>query len=195
MAYAGRDLRDHPSPTPCHVVFAPHHIRLPRAPSLGHLQGWGTHSFFRQPIPMPHHSLSFILSIYYIYVCVCVNIYFPRHWMEEAEQSLCLWMQGNERELRACAKGNLLWVRVVGNEGRRTQAPLSSMAQVREKQSVQLAPRNNPKPNTTSFRTEWRKQPKTLGTETLAACPWSTACLLGGLPEGKIAAEMSAPFL
>lgn len=105
--------------------------------------------------------------------------------MEEAEQSLCLWMQGNERELKACAKGNLLWVWVVGNEGRRTQTPLFFMAQVSEKKSAQLTPQNNPKSNKTPFRMEQRKHPKTLGMETFAPCPWSTVCLLGASLKAK----------
>jgi len=49
MVWDGRDLKAHPAPTPHHELAATHQLRLPRAPSsLGHLQGWGIHSFSGQ---------------------------------------------------------------------------------------------------------------------------------------------------
>jgi len=43
MSWAGRDLKAHPAPTPCHGQRFPYQLRLPRAPSnlALSLQGWG----------------------------------------------------------------------------------------------------------------------------------------------------------
>ena len=43
MVWVGRDLKAYPVPTPAMGRAAPHHLRLPRAPSnLALSQGWGT---------------------------------------------------------------------------------------------------------------------------------------------------------
>ncbi|EOA97032.1 hypothetical protein Anapl_17450, partial [Anas platyrhynchos] len=60
MVWVGRDLKDHPVPPPCHGLG---HLPLdqvaqsPIQPGLEHLQGWGTHSFSGQPVPVPHNPL------------------------------------------------------------------------------------------------------------------------------------------
>ena len=61
MAWVGRDLKDHESPTPCRMQGHQHpHLILDQAaqgpiqPGLERLQGWGIHN---QPVPAPHHSL------------------------------------------------------------------------------------------------------------------------------------------
>jgi len=57
MVWAGRDLKAHPFPIPCHGQghLPPHHVaQSPIQPGLEHLQGWGIHSFSGQPGPGPH---------------------------------------------------------------------------------------------------------------------------------------------
>ena len=64
MAWVGRDLKDHESPTPpCHRQgHQPPHLILdqtvqgPIQPGLEHLQGQGIHNLSEQPVPAPHHS-------------------------------------------------------------------------------------------------------------------------------------------
>ena len=58
--WVGRDLKDHPVPTPCHrqghlppAQAAP----SPVQPGLEPCQGWGTHSCSGQPGPAPRHPL------------------------------------------------------------------------------------------------------------------------------------------
>jgi len=61
MVWVGRDLKDHLVPSPCHGQG---HLPLAHAaqssiqPGLEHCQGGGSHSFSRQPVPLPHHPHS-----------------------------------------------------------------------------------------------------------------------------------------
>jgi len=61
MTWVGRDLKDHPVPTPCHgQEYHPldQVAEGPIQPGLEHFQGWGIHSFSGQPVLVPHHPLS-----------------------------------------------------------------------------------------------------------------------------------------
>jgi len=58
MVWVGRDLKDHPVPNPRHGQG---HLPLDQAapspiqPGLECFQGGGSHNFFGQPVPVPHH--------------------------------------------------------------------------------------------------------------------------------------------
>ena len=61
MVWVGRDLIDHPVPTPCpgQGPLPPDPAASsPVQPSLEHCQGGGSHSFSGQPGPGPHHPQS-----------------------------------------------------------------------------------------------------------------------------------------
>jgi len=65
MAWVGRNLTHHETPTPCRMQgHQPPHLILDQAaqgpiqPGLEHLQGWGIHNLLGQPVPAPHHSHS-----------------------------------------------------------------------------------------------------------------------------------------
>ncbi|KAK4821027.1 hypothetical protein QYF61_012113 [Mycteria americana] len=54
MVWVGRDLTDHPVPTPCHGQghLPPDQVaQSPIQPGLEHCQGWGIRSFSGQPVP------------------------------------------------------------------------------------------------------------------------------------------------
>jgi len=58
MVRVGRDLKDHPVPTPCHEKG---YLPLDQVaqssiqPGLEHFQGGGIHNFSGQPVAMFHH--------------------------------------------------------------------------------------------------------------------------------------------
>ena len=65
MAWIGRDLKDHESPTPLQQARLPTSISNtrsgcpgPHPPGLEHLQGRGSHNLSGQPVPAPHYSHS-----------------------------------------------------------------------------------------------------------------------------------------
>jgi len=60
MAWFGRDLKVDSGPTSGHVQSCHPLDQAARAPSnlALNLQGWGTHSFSGQHVPVPHHLLS-----------------------------------------------------------------------------------------------------------------------------------------
>jgi len=61
MVWVGRDLKDQLIPTPCHGQghLPPDQVApSPIQPGLECFQGWGIHSFFGQPAPVPQHPLS-----------------------------------------------------------------------------------------------------------------------------------------
>ena len=61
MVWVGRDLTDHPVPTPCHgqgPLPPAQGAQSPVQPGLEPCQGAGSHSFSGQLGPGPHHSQS-----------------------------------------------------------------------------------------------------------------------------------------
>ena len=59
MSWVGRVLKDHPVPTSCHGQVAPHHTRLPMAPSnLASRPGWS----FCSSTPLPLGTYPLYLS-------------------------------------------------------------------------------------------------------------------------------------
>jgi len=67
MVWVGRDLKDHLVPTPCPGQG---HLPLDQVaqsriqPGLESFQGGGSHSFFGQPVPVPHHPHSSYSAIW-----------------------------------------------------------------------------------------------------------------------------------
>lgn len=61
MARVGKDLKDHLFPTPCHGqghLPPDQFAQRPIQPGFEHLQGWGIHNLFKQPVPVPHNPHS-----------------------------------------------------------------------------------------------------------------------------------------
>lgn len=61
MAWVSRNLKNHLVPTPLSWTGMPlcrSGCPGPIQLDLKHLEGWDIQNFFRQPVPMPHHSLS-----------------------------------------------------------------------------------------------------------------------------------------
>jgi len=59
--WVGGDLKAHPAQSSCcgqHCHTVGQVRKGPSQPGLEHLQGWGTHSFFRQHMPVPHPAAS-----------------------------------------------------------------------------------------------------------------------------------------
>jgi len=55
------DLKDHVVPTPCHGEVCHPPVQAAQVSiqsGLEYLQGWGTHSFFGQLVPVPRYTLS-----------------------------------------------------------------------------------------------------------------------------------------
>ena len=61
MVWVGKDLKDHLVPIPCpgqgHLPLD-QVVPNPVQRGLEHFQGWGTHNFSGQPVPVSHHPYS-----------------------------------------------------------------------------------------------------------------------------------------